>query len=360
MRGLLITSLLLASGCGGPRPAPASRPPPQPPSSPCEREVVASAERVHARLGQLARTLEASARRLKATPGQGLPRETRQRLARAISELILDLPPMIVAEYADRFEQVVANEDRLLASPPAAATGSGQQLAALGALGRQLRWIDSHYTPLLMARPLYWINLCDGARPPTSQPAPPLAELERRRQVVSRASAALAAAGRCRRLGVGIRAVPAARRQASMRELQVCTGEARRAYRRCARELLPLLPTAQAAGARRAARLVARVGGLRRDRALSHAEVQALRARISPLLASFPVPLDALSLRADAAQTLQAFRPRQPHRELIQLIRALERLASPCMPLLLPDPRCLTSPEVCRLRPNAARSPAPR
>ncbi len=258
---------------------------------------------------------------------------------------------MIVAEYADRFRLVVVNEDRLLDTT----TTGPQQAEALRIQGQQLAWIDRHYTPLLMSRPLFWINRCDSRRAAAaSQPAgPDAAELQRRRRVVERTSADLEAAGRCRHLGRSYGGHPPARREATFRALGTCTGQARRAYRRCKQELLPLWPAASALRAKQAARLVVRLGDLRPRRDLSAPEIAALRERIAPALASFPSPMDELSLRSDAARVLGDFRPRQTYKELNRLIWALERLADPCGLLLLRDPMCIRWPEACRLRPNA-------
>ena len=97
---------------------------------------------------------------------------------------------------------------------------------------------------------------------------------------------------------------------------------------------------------------MSRLGDLRSSRALTPDEIAALRQRLTPIFDSFPPALRALPHRLDALKLLRDLQPHKTFRELNQLYRALDHVARPCTPLLLPNPLCILHPEACRVHPT--------
>lgn len=192
-----------------------------------------------------------------------------------------------------------------------------------------------------------WRYRCEAY--PTSHASPKRLDakaLSTRRAIAARTIAAYARADDCARLQNQVLGLPEAKRFAFTGALDRCHTDLEAARTRCERDFAEI-EHVDAFAPYRASLAVSNLIELRREHTISSADVDAVRARVVPILDALRPPLASL-----ASPSRAAFAQKDPVAVLYELSGALKRLYNPCETLWFGESRCTVQPEVCRKKPT--------
>jgi len=192
-----------------------------------------------------------------------------------------------------------------------------------------------------------WRYRCEAYPTSNVSPRPPDAKaLAARRAIATRTVAAHARADECARLQNQVLGAPEAKRFAFIGALNGCYADLEAARTRCEGDFAEI-EHVDSFAPYRASLAVSNLIELRHDHTISSADVDAVRARVLPMLDAMRPPLASF-----AAPSRDAFAQKDPVAVLYELSGALKRLYSPCEGLWFGESRCIVQPESCRKKPN--------
>lgn len=192
-----------------------------------------------------------------------------------------------------------------------------------------------------------WRYRCEAYPTSNVSAKPPDAKaLGTRSAIAARTVAAHARADECTRLQNKVLGMAEAKRFAFTGTLDRCYADLEAARSRCERDFAEI-EHVDSFAPYRASLAVSNLIELRHDHTISSADVDAVRARVLPMLDALRPPLAAL-----AAPSRDAFARKDPVAVLYELSGALKRLYNPCEGLWFGESRCIVQPDSCRKKPN--------